>query len=308
MHDFARRFWEQLRPPLLTPEGNARIAVLEDRPQGVLSDIYHLLLVMPWPFFLAFALLSYLTLNTVFAVLYLLGGDAIANAEPGNFWDAFFFSVQTVATIGYGVMHPQTYYGHAMVMFESVIGLGGVATATGLTFARISRPTARIGFSNVAVVAPFNGKPTLMFRAVNQRRNRILEAQMTVSILRREYTLEGQVLYRFSDLPLVRQRTPIFALTWTAMHIIDEQSPLYGFDEDSLAAADLEIIISLTGLDDTLGQTIHARHAYTPSAVYWQYRFVDIFSETPTGSRVINLRYFHAIEPIPHTTPSRPLE
>lgn len=307
MHDFSRRFWEQLRPPLLTPGGEVQITVIESR-QRLLSDFYHLLLVMPWPFFLGFAFLSYLVLNAGFALLYLLGGDAIANARPGSFWDAFFFSVQTVSTIGYGVMHPQTFYGHMIVMLESVIGLGSVATATSLIFARISRPTARVIFSNVAVISPFNGQPTLMFRAVNQRRNRILEAQMMVSILRREYTLEGQVHYRFTDLPLIRQRTPIFALTWTAMHIIDERSPLFGFDEDSLAAADLEVIISLTGLDDTQGQTIHARHAYTPSAIYWHYRFVDIFSETPTGNRAIDLRYFHAIEPIPHPTSPRPLE
>ena len=171
-------------------------------------DPYHLLLTIPWSGFLALTVLGYLVANTLFALAYLAGGDGIENARPGNFFDAFFFSVQTMASIGYGAMHPRTTYANAVVTVEALVGLMGLAMGTGLLFARFSQPTARVLFSRVAVITPYNGVPTLMFRAANQRRNQILEAQMRVRLMRDEVSVEGQFMRRVYDVNLVRSQNP----------------------------------------------------------------------------------------------------
>lgn len=219
------------------------------------------------------------------------------NARPGSFLDAFFFSVQTMASIGYGVMHPRTTYAHTVVTIESFIGLLGLAITTGLVFARFSRPTARVLFSQVAVIIPHNGVPTLMFRAANKRGNQILEAQLQVSLLRDEISLEGEFMRRFYDLKLLRSRTSAFALSWTVMHPIDETSPLLGATTESLVEEETTITVSLTGLDETVSQTIHARHTYTAQDILWNMRFVDIVSWTPDGERYIDYTHFHDVEP-----------
>ncbi|AFY70323.1 Ion transport 2 domain protein [Thalassoporum mexicanum PCC 7367] len=262
------------------------------------SDVYHQLLVMPWPLFLLGVFVSFLAINSFFALLYLLGGDGISNAEPGSFFDAFFFSVQTISTIGYGAMSPQTMYADVLVAIESVTGLSLVAMSTGLMFARFARPSARVTFSHVAVITPHNGTPTLMFRAANHRYNQILEAKLWVVLLRTEVTLEGETIRRFYDLQLVRRESPMFALTWTAMHPITESSPFYGKDLQALEAQETEILVILTGLDETFGQTIHARHSYGLKQIFWNHRLVDIVSRLPDGRRKVDYRYFHQVEPI----------
>ncbi|WP_008310779.1 ion channel [Leptolyngbya sp. PCC 6406] len=244
--------------------------------QAPWRDLYHLLLTISWVGFVALLLCTYLVINSVFALAYWLGEDAIANADPDAFLDAFFFSVQTMASIGYGAMYPQTLYGHWLVVLESFVGLLFIAMATGMVFARFSIPTSRIVFSHYAVVAPMNGIPTLMFRTANQRRNRILEAQLWVTLVRDEETAEGEQLRRFYDLKLTRAHTPLFALTWTAMHPIDTLSPLYGETQASLAHCQGEIIVILTGMDETISQTIHARHSFIADEILWSHRFEDI--------------------------------
>jgi inward rectifier potassium channel len=262
------------------------------------SDVYHGLLVMPWSIFLFGVFISFLAINSFFALLYLIGGDPISNAEPGSFFDAFFFSVQTVSTIGYGTMSPQTMYADILVVIESVAGLLLVAMATGLMFARFARPSARVMFSQVAVISPHNGIPTLMFRAANQRYNQILEAKLWVVLLRSEVTLEGETIRRFYDLQLIRRESPMFALSWTAMHPITETSPFYGKDLQALEAQEAEVIVIITGLDETFGQTIHARYAYSLKQILWNHRFVDIISKLPDGRRQIDYRHFHNVEPL----------
>lgn len=269
------------------------------------GDVYHLLLTIPWPGFLALVCALYIAANALFAVLYMLDGDGIANGKPGSFGDAFFFSVQTMASLGYGHLHPQSTYVDAIVTLESLVGLLGLATGTGIVFARVSRPTARVVFSNVAVVAPYNGVPTLMFRVRNQRRNQILEAQMVFTLLRREVSLEGQTMYRFCTLKLVRSRSPIFALTWTLMHPIDESSPLHGLSREDLDRVEAEFVMTLTGLDETFAQTIHARHSYLPCEVHWNHCFADVFSYAPDGRRLVDYRCFHDIVPL--AAPALPL-
>jgi len=166
---------------------------------------------------------------------------------------------------------------------------------TGLMFARFSRPTARVLFSRVAVIAPYNGVPTLMMRVANERRNQILEAQIGVSLLRDEVTKEGQFIRRFYDLKLVRSQTRIFSLSWLVMHEIDESSPLYGETLESMIQAQPDIVVTLTGLDETVAQTVHARHYYIAEEILWNMRFVDIFSTKPDGRRLLDLTRFHDV-------------
>lgn len=168
------------------------------------SDLYHFLLTLSWPNFFIVLALSYLIVNTLFAFAYLVGGNCLENAKPGSFKDAFFFSVQTMATIGYGFMYPKTLYAHILVTLEAFVGLLGVAMATGILFARFSIPTAKVLFSRVAVITEYNGVPTFMFRTANQRNNFILEAQIRVTLVHNELTKEGYLMRRFYDLPLVR--------------------------------------------------------------------------------------------------------
>jgi inward rectifier potassium channel len=263
-----------------------------------LADLYHSLLTLSWPRFFILIWLSYTLTNSLFALAYLAGGDCIANARPGSFKDAFYFSVQTMATIGYGSMYPRTDYANIIVCIQALFGLWGVAMITGLAFARFSKPTARVVFSRVAVIAPFNGVSTLMYRTANQRSNQILEAQQRVTLIRDEITSDGDYMRRFYDLQLMRSQSPIFALTWTVMHIVDENSPLYKLTPKDLKEQQAEIVVILTGLDETVSQTIHARHSFVASEILWGMRFVDIISRTPEGKRVVDYTRFHEVKAV----------
>ncbi len=201
-----------------------------------------------------------------------------------------------MSTIGYGEMYPNRLDTEILVTIEVLVGTLLVAILTGLMFARFSRPTARVIFSRLAVICPYNGIPTLMFRVANQRDNRILEAQIKVSLLRNEISLEGHQLRRFHDLKLMRSQTPSFGLTWLVMHPIDSDSPFYNATAESLVALDTEIIVILTGLDETFSQTIHARYSYSALEIFWNMRFVDIFSKIPGSKKyTINYNRFHDV-------------
>lgn len=286
-----------LRARLLSQEGQFNILRKGASPFNW-SDLYHLLLTLSWFRFVGMTALLYVASNTLFALVYLAGGNCIQNARPGSFADAFFFSIQTMATIGYGAMYPRTAYGHIVVTVEALVGLVGVAMITALAFARFSLPTARVLFSKVAVIAPDNGVPTLMFRTANERGNLIVEGQIGVTLVRNEVTAEGQFMRRFHDLKLIRNQTPIFALTWTVMHPIDENSPLYEATPQTLEEQEAELVIMLTGLDETVSQTIHARHGFAAWEILWDMRFVDIFSRTPDGRRCIDYTRFHEVTPV----------
>ena len=197
-------------------------------------DLYHRLLTLSWLNFMLLSAVVYVAANVIFALLYFIQPGSIANAAPGSFLDAFFFSVETFATLGYGVLSPATVYANAIMTVETLVGIMTVALTTGVLFARVSRPTARVLFAKVAVVNVYNGQPALMVRMGNQRRSQIVQAEVSLTVLRSEQTAEGQFMRRFYDLPLARARTPVFAMTYTAIHFIDEQSPLYGMDPEGL--------------------------------------------------------------------------
>lgn len=260
------------------------------------QDLYHHALMLRWYAFLVVGCAVYLGVNVVFAGLYLLQPGAIAGAQPG-FSDAFFFSIQTIATIGYGQMSPGTFYCNLLVTLETMTGIVFVALATGITFARISRPTARVMFARAAAIGPHNGVPTLSFRLGNERQSQIIEATVAVALLRYEVTSEGVRMRRFYDLALVRSHTPVFALTFTIMHQIDERSPMYGLTSQDLVNGEMELLISVTGLEEITSQTVHARYSYMPEEIHFAARFCDIFASDSEG-RLIDYARFHDTEPL----------
>ncbi|HZU88151.1 MAG TPA: ion channel [Stellaceae bacterium] len=266
--------------------------------QAWYEDLYYRAFTISWPRFLSVGVLVFLTVNVGFALLYLLQPGAVAGARPGDFGDAFFFSVQTLATIGYGQMWPATRYANLLMTTEVLLGIAMIAMVTGLAFARFSRLTARVLFSRVAVIGPINGEPTLSLRIANERRNQVVQAEVTLSLVRDEATTEGYFLRRFYDLKLARARTPIFAMTFVAMHPLDRDSPLYGATPQTLAAEQAEIVVTLTGIDATLSQTIHARASYLSDEILFNRRFADILGVTPDGCRAIDYARFHETVPV----------
>lgn len=274
---------------------------LPNQLRGVGDDLYHWLLTLPWAGFMALIALSYIVINVFFALAYMVGDGHIENAQPGSFWDAFFFSVQTMATIGYGAMYPVTLYANLLVAAEAFVGLLGVALATGLVFARFARPSARVLFSEVAVISRHDGVPTLQFRVANQRNNQIVEAQIRVTLARNEITREGEFMRRLYDLKLVRTMTPIFAASWTVMHPIDVESPLFGLTPEAMVQTYSQLIVILTGIDDTFAETVHDRHIYRAEHILWNRKFMDILHRGSNGTRYVDYSYFHLT--VPETTP-----
>jgi inward rectifier potassium channel len=261
-----------------------------------LRDLYHRFLRARWPVALGAIVLGYLGLNALFALVYLKVGG-IAHARPGSFADAFYFSVQTMGTIGYGAMFPETPGANALVVAESVTGLIVTAVATGLVFSKFSLATSRIVFAKQAAIGLMDGVPTLMFRLGNERSNRIIEATIRVSMVRTERTREGMLFYRMYDLVLTRERSPVLSRSWTAMHRITPESPLHGHTPASLKRDEIELFVTVVGIDDTSLQPVHARHKYTDEAVVWGARHADILSEDEGGVIVLDLRKFHDVTP-----------
>ena len=261
-----------------------------------LRDLYHGLLRVPWWAALATIVGAYLALNVLFAALYLEAGG-IANAAPGSFADAFFFSVQTMGTIGYGSMYPASRAANVLVVAESVTGLVATALATGLVFARFSQTRARVLFSARAAISPLDGVPTLMMRVGNERRNVIIDASFKAMLMRTTRTAEGVTVYRTMDLRLVRERAPGLSRAWNVIHRIEPGSPLHGETPESLASSDAELTLTVSGVDDTSLQLVHARHTWIAQSIVWGARLADITSEAPDGAFVIDLRQFHELVP-----------
>jgi inward rectifier potassium channel len=274
--------------------GQSNVVRLGQRP-SLVRDLYHSLITRSWPVLFLLVAAMFLTINSLFALAYLARDGAIANARPGSFADAFFFSVHTFATIGYGTMSPAGLYGNLVVTVEALFGLLGFALATGLVFAKFAQPTAHVLFSRRAVIALRDGRPALMFRMANERANEIVEAHLRVVLVRDERSAEGETIRRLIDLPLLRDQTPLFSLTWTAVHPIDAASPLRSETAATLAACEGEIIVVLTGIDATFSQTVHARHSYGYDEIVWNGRFTDVLSTLPDGRRAIDYSRFHEV-------------
>lgn len=260
------------------------------------EDLYHFVLERTWSQYFVLLAMLFVVANALFAVAYWASPGCVAGAT--SYADAFFFSVQTLGTIGYGAMSPVTTYGHVVVSLEAFVGMLGVAVVTGLTFAKFSRPTARVLFARYAVVHERDGAAHLVFRLANQRHNLIVEAQLRVMLLVRHVTKEGEELRTPMELPLVRDRSGVFVLTWIPMHRIDSTSPFFGPDAlERLRAADAEIFLSLQGWDETLAQNVHARWRYRLDDIRWDARFADVLEVTPDGTRVVDYGKFHDVVP-----------
>ena len=264
-------------------------------PTRALDDLYHYLVTVSWPALIGIIALAFIIANLVFAIGYYFDGG-VENARYRSFADMFFFSVQTMATIGYGKMVPITLFSNLLVSIEALTGLVALALMTGLVFAKFSRPTARVRFGRYMVVGPRDGTTSLMIRMANMRANRIVEANIHVVFARQETTVEGESIRRFYDLTMTRNRSAMFAFSWTAVHRIVEGSPFFGETHDSLAKCQPEIVVSITGLDETFSQTIHARHTYKLDEIIWGARFADVLTLDPDGSRSIDYTRFDDVE------------
>jgi inward rectifier potassium channel len=266
-------------------------------PDARFRDYYYRLLSASWVWLISVLCGWYVVTNALFAAAYLGLGDGIENARPGSFTDAFFFSVQTMATIGYGKLVPRGFAANVLVSAEALIGMGGLAVATGLLFAKFSRPTARVVFSRSAVIAMRDEVPRLMFRVANERDSMIVEAQMRVVLVRTEKTSEGETMRRFHDLELERGRTAIFPLSWTVSHRLGPESPLHGLSPETLDEGDIELVCSLTGVEELFASTIHARFSYSTVDIKFGHRFVDILALEPDGRRAVDYTRFHDTMP-----------
>jgi inward rectifier potassium channel len=260
--------------------GGAPVALHGVRPKP-LSDAYHFLVDAPWSVILLSVAAAFGAINALFALGYLEVGG-VANARPGSFTSAFFFSIQTMSTIGYGAMWPRSDAANALVALQALTGGIGLALMTGLVFAKFSRPTARVRFSKVAVIGEHRGRKCLMFRMANERSDRIVQPQLYAVLLRAEPEDGGSYFIRVHDLQLVRDRHAFLALTWLVIHTIDDHSPLRGCTPDS-SSERIAIVVSLTGIDEGLSQTVHAHHTYSSQDIRWDVKFADVIKPGDGG-------------------------
>jgi inward rectifier potassium channel len=282
--------------PRLVSRGDAPNVIAIGRRGHGMQDMYVRLLGAGWWQMIAGLVALYLVINLAFALAYLAtGSGGIRNARPGSFADTFFFSVQTLATIGYGGMSPVGIIANMLVTTEAMFGFAFYGIVTGLMFSKFSRPTARVMFSDKAIIGIHDGQPHFMLRLANERDNSIVDAKVKLTLMRREMTKEGARMRRLYNLKPVRNEMPVLRFTWSVMHLIDETSPLYGMSKEDLHAAEAEIIVSLIGIDETMSQEIHARHSYIDEEIVCNARFEDVLSFRE--DYVMEVRYdrFHDI-------------
>ncbi len=289
---------------ILNPQDRAKKIRIGDREflarglkPTLFGDLFHNSMRVSWPVFFAGFAVYFLTIDLVFASLFQLGGDCIANARPGAFLDKFFFSVETLATVGYGDMHPGDAYAHVVVTLEIFLGLSTLAVFTGLIFARFSRPRARVIFADSLTLGAHDGRTMLMARLANARYSAVSEAQAEIWFLFAEQTAEGRRFVRFRPLPLVQKRNPIFALSWTLFHEVDEASPLNGLSVEDLEAMEARFLVIFDGLDDVSGQKLNVRHGYSWSDLRIGHVFADILTPgEEQGPPEIDYRRIHLTE------------
>ena len=260
-------------------------------------DPYHIAVGLSWPRFLVLMIGLDLALNAGFAALYWAVPGCLANARPGSFADAFFFSLETLATVGYGVMAPVTLWGHAVASAEILAGMMFTALATGLTFVRFSRPRAKILYADRAVVSRHDGALTLMLRIANGRDSLLVDGAARLYALIAERTREGQYFRRIHELPLLRPRIPIFGLTWTLMHVLDAASPLAGMDPEALRRREVRLFLAVTAREPTLAAEVHDIHDYGAEDVAFGMRYAEAVTVDALGRPVADLRLVGTLEP-----------
>ncbi len=263
------------------------------------SDLYHRSMTVHWPAFFGSAALIFIVLNAVFAFVFWLGDRPIANVSPDLPlpFSMFYFSIETLATVGYGDMHPQTNYGHIVATIEIFTGMTFLAVMTGLIFARFSRPRARFVFAQHPVVGSHEGQPTLMIRVANARHNTISQATARLWLFRLESTKEREQFRRYYELKLERREHPMFSLSWTLLHVIDKTSAFHGMTAEEFADSEGALILNLSGVDDNSAQRLYARQIYSRKDIRWQHRYADITSISDDGRLVLDYSRFHDVTP-----------
>jgi inward rectifier potassium channel len=251
-------------------------------------DTYHFILTLTWPGFAGLIFGVYLLINVVFAALYMLDVHAVAEMPPGSFLHAFFFSVETLATVGYGHMYPDSVYGHLISMFEIMVGMFGLAVITGLIFVRFSRPTARIHFSKVAVITPFDGVPNLMIRVANLRHQAMVEPDFRMILLRSTVTAEGDEMRRFRSLTLDFDHLITFPAVLTVRHRIDEESPLFGMTPEDFQQQDIRFLASIVGVETVIVAPVQGFADYNYDQIQWNRRFVEIYGQNEAGEWTVD--------------------
>ena len=266
---------------------------------GGWRDSYHWVLSLSWPRFALFLASSYLIINLLFAALYVVRPNSIASLEPGSFPQAFFFSVETLATVGYGHNYPATVYGHVVVTIQIFLGMIWIAVITGLIFVRFARPTARILFSNCLVIAPHDGRLSLMFRVANLRHTSMAEAEFRIIYSRDERVLEGEDIRRFYYLKVYPDRMISFPAALTIRHTIDEQSPLFGITPERLEKEDAFFVASAVSLELVMAASVQSAQDYAVEDIRFGERFVDVYEELPDGRLTVDYGRLHETEPVP---------
>lgn len=257
------------------------------------ADISHRCMTASWPSFIAGAALVFVIFNAIFASLYWIGNNPVANVPDGAYIDYLYFSIETLSTAGYGDMHPQTHYGHFIAGVELFTGIFSMSLMTGLIFARFSRPSARLLFADNPVISNHEGKKTLMVRFANERHNIIGNATAKLWLMKNIVSQEGRTFRRFYELPLVRSEHPALALSWTLYHVIDEDSPLYGQTADELEACRVSLVVVVTGYDVVAAQSVHGRKSYDHPNILFGHRYADILTELEDGRIRIDYGKFH---------------
>ena len=264
---------------------------------GGLHDLYSLSMTSGWLAFYASIAGLFMALNLIFAAIYNALPGGIANQSPAGFWGAFFFSVETLATVGYGDMHPATLTAHCVATLEILIGMTSIALITGLTFSRFSKPRARIIASRHPVICQYNGQATLMLRAVNARKSMLVQASAQLYLLLEERSPEGHRLRRLLDLRLLREIHPMFFLSWTLIHVIDANSPLFGMRAEQLADRGASLILTISGSDEITTQELRSRHLYSSDAIRWDHVFEDLLQIDAEGREHIDYEHVHSTRP-----------
>ncbi len=290
------------RRRLLNRDGSFNVVRDGLNPLSSMS-LYHWLLTISWPKFLAFITGSYVAINTVFAFAFLLLGTDALQSSTGSFagqpfYRAFFFSVDTFATIGYGNIIPVGVVANTLVTIEALLNIVGVALATGVIFARFSRPSTRIIYSRNAIVAPYRDKMALEFRIANARSSQLIDVQIQ-AILTKIEQVGGSAVRKFYELTLERNRVVFFPLSWTVVHPIDAASPMWGLTHTDLVNGDAELLVLLIGTDETVSQTVHSRSSYQADEIVWGAKFANMFMRTEAEGIIgMNLSRIHDIEPV----------
>jgi inward rectifier potassium channel len=286
------------RAPISTRAGRTEFLKI-NAALGGWRDTYHWVLCLSWPRFVAFLLAVYFAINLVFAAAYALGGPCIGEMTTGSFPEALFFSIETLATVGYGHMYPATVYGHIIVTTEIIMGMFWVAVITGLIFVRFARPTARIVFSNCLVIGNFDGRLSVMFRVANLRHTTMAEAEFRLLYSRDERVAEGDDIRRFYELKVYPERMISFPAALIIRHTIDEQSPLHGITSERLEKEDAFFVASTLSLELVMAASVQSSQDYAWEDIRFGERFVDVYTELEDGRLTVDYGRLHETEPVP---------